>query len=273
MVWHDYRNGLGDVYGRWLDDLGTPLGAGFRISPTSTWEQESPAVAFNPAADEYLVVWSRRLPSWEGDTCDIYGRRVAGAGDSAAFRYQRLGWVAGLRVLAGGELGGIAQDYLVVWEDGRNAGVRGVDIYGRRVGAAGPGGRPSHRRARGYRRRGWSGRRLEQLQRRVPGGVAGRTRRSRHRATDIYGRKVPGSGAIADADFRISGVAATAGEGPPSVALPDVRSRRRPLARGVVGRAQLARPRYGRLRAACRLPAWPLRQGVPDKRPSGLRRR
>ena len=81
VVWADDRNKPArgsDVYGRPIGGDGKPIGDDFRISgKDATGDEWSPAVAYNPAHNRYLVVWAdtRDEPTrgW-----DIFGRRVAG---------------------------------------------------------------------------------------------------------------------------------------------------------------------------------------------------
>jgi hypothetical protein len=141
VVWTDKRlYDVGEIYGRLLAADGTPLTGDFRVSRVSEWgAQFSPAVAFNPDANEYLVVWvdSRNygtlLRGW-----DIYGRRVSAEGDPQ-----------GKDILISGPnadhednspavaYSPAAGTYLVVWADKRGYPVSDTDIYGRRVGGDG----------------------------------------------------------------------------------------------------------------------------------------
>jgi hypothetical protein len=77
VVWTDDRNGNDDIYGQFVAGGGALVGPAFAIAGEGAAEQ-SPAVAYDPTHDEYLVVWQRwddKTESW-----DIYGRRVAGDG-------------------------------------------------------------------------------------------------------------------------------------------------------------------------------------------------
>jgi hypothetical protein len=71
VVWWDKRNSdSGDIYARLVNGDGTMDGSDFPIS-TSSAEQGGPAVAYDPNANQYLVVWEHTVY----DT-DIYGRLV-----------------------------------------------------------------------------------------------------------------------------------------------------------------------------------------------------
>jgi hypothetical protein len=78
VVWGDYRNEStrwSDIYGRRVSAAGSPVGSDFRISGRNATSWESgPAVAWNQAANEYLVVWGDGRNIYG----DIYGRRLAG---------------------------------------------------------------------------------------------------------------------------------------------------------------------------------------------------
>ena len=86
VVWSDDRNEGSrgtDIYGQLLAADGTRIGGDFRISgPAATSYEYDPAVAYNPASNQYLVVWrDRRNDATRG--WDIYGRRVKATGKPA----------------------------------------------------------------------------------------------------------------------------------------------------------------------------------------------
>jgi hypothetical protein len=78
LVWGDQRNGPDrgwDIYGRRLTTNGAPTGGDFRICGSGAeYDDWDPALAWNSAADEFLVVWSDERAAG----AHIYGRRVAG---------------------------------------------------------------------------------------------------------------------------------------------------------------------------------------------------
>jgi len=136
VVWTDGRNqelrGY-DIYGRRVGSDGRPVGADIRISgPKATTEDWSPAVAWNPAANQYLVVWTDGR-NWETSEDDIYGRRLGSDGRPIGGDF---------RISSRKEESATEPDvawnqanlqYLVVWEDWRNWETRFSDIYGQRV--------------------------------------------------------------------------------------------------------------------------------------------
>jgi PKD repeat protein len=132
VVWEDSRSGDSDIYGQLYSAAGVPLGENLVIA-TGAQQQSYPAVAYNPSTDEYLVVWaeSHLLSGW-----DIYGQRVSAAGGLAGgpFRINEPS--------AGGNQTYPTVDYnvgsyLVAWEDNRDFGNSGWDLYARLVGPGG----------------------------------------------------------------------------------------------------------------------------------------
>lgn len=135
VVWVDDRNGSYDVYGQRVSGDGTLAEGDFAIC-TATDSQLYPDVAYNAAADEYLVVWEdrRSYPVY-----DIYGQRVdadgalLGAGDPTVnFVISTATGDQSFPAIAYNPLP--ADEYMVVWEDRRTGN---SDIYGQRVDADG----------------------------------------------------------------------------------------------------------------------------------------
>jgi len=206
VVWQDFRNGRWDIYGQRLGGDGTHLGGNFRISgPGATGHEQHPAVAWNHAWGQYLVVWDDDRLLYSRHT-DIYGRRVGTTGspvgdDIRISRIQdasRQEWPA---------LACPSGECLVVWEDWRNAAGRSVDIYGRRVG---PGGKPSGGDFRICGAKAitydsaptvawsWTFGRYLVAWRELRNSAIGQ-------GADIYGQQVSAAGERIGPDFRISG--------------------------------------------------------------------
>ena len=143
VVWEDGRDavsgGYSDIYGRRVGAGGAPNGGDFRISgPSATAEDGAPAVAWNSAGDEFLVVWrdGRSLGMARGT--DIYGRRVDADGVPIGGDFR----ISGNGAVANDEAPAVvwnetAGEFLVVWQDDRKPSDRSWDIYGRRVGGNG----------------------------------------------------------------------------------------------------------------------------------------
>jgi hypothetical protein len=196
------------------------LGSDFRVSgPDGVSDEWTPALAYNPEANEYLVVWSdfRNSPTWHWD---IYGRRVSAAGVPLGSDFR----ISGTGATADEQEPAVAYDpdadiYLVVWTDGRDRATRSSDIYGRRVSAAGV---PTGSELRVNGGTGLDGQEHPAVGYSPAAGtflvVWSDGRDHETRGADIRGRLVLPTGAMAGPDFRISGRNATADERDPSLA-------------------------------------------------------
>ena len=144
VVWEDERNYLAgkgyDIYGRRVSTEGQKLGLDTRINKVQTSNQQSPAIAWNDLALQYLVVW-QDTRNYAVTEEDVYGRLVQANGTrvggdirvTSAAHSQYAPAVA-----CNPNIGG----YLVVWEDWRNyapglPGDRGSDTYARRLASDG----------------------------------------------------------------------------------------------------------------------------------------
>ncbi len=139
VVWPDGRDpnrGL-DIYGRLVPGAGVPTAADFRISGDAAVKHEGyPDVAFNAAADGYLVVWRDDRSYVSGRGLEIYGRRVSAAGAPLGTGDTRLSDSTGGENMPAVAADPVADRYLVVWDDDRSA-ARGRDIYGQWVSGSG----------------------------------------------------------------------------------------------------------------------------------------
>lgn len=162
VVWSgdDGRNGRLDeefeIHGQRISAAdGTEVGADdFRISDAGGTgnafsRAQSPAVVYNPIADEYLVVWSGEdLDAGTADgEFEIYGQRLAGATAAELgtndFRISAIGPAGDTDWFAGGA--GVAHnpdadEYLVVFTATESAPVAftfGLEIFAQRLDAAG----------------------------------------------------------------------------------------------------------------------------------------
>lgn len=119
-----------------------PVGSDFRISHVGVDGNAlshaiDPALAYNPTAGEYLVVWQQI----DGER-EIYGQRVSGTGaaDGTAFRISDMG-ADGDAERAAFEpaiaRGSNPDEYLVVWQGDGLATDEEYEIFGQRVGIAG----------------------------------------------------------------------------------------------------------------------------------------
>ena len=223
VVWEDdrFRETRGsDVRGRRVAANGRRLGNDFPISGSrATGCDCRPAVTWNAAASRYLVVWEDgRNESARG--FDIYGRVVRPNG-------KRLGpdfRISGNRAVGSEGRPAVAwnatdDEYFVVWQDTRRYANLGWEIYGRRLGgAATPLG--------GDLRLTGAGSTNDDIEPAVAWSPATNryvvvweaAREAPSRGTDVYGRRVLATGAVAGRDFRISGKAATGDDSVPAIA-------------------------------------------------------
>lgn len=230
VVWQDWRDpgtrGEWDIFGRRVGADGRPLGRGFRISGRhATGAEYAPAVAWNAAANQYLVVWrDQRNLATVGS--EIFGRRVGADGKTDGSDFRISGRHAKGTFQASVAAHGTADEYLVVWDDGRAGATRFGDIYGRRIGSDGrPNGgdfRISDYRATGGKESpavAWS----EATGRYLVVWADGRDRDAR--GIDIRGRRVDAEGTTIARDFRINrkttGLRTTLGDTDPAVAWSD----------------------------------------------------
>ena len=131
VVWDDFRsNSTYDIYGQRIRADGMLLGSNIAIS-LAVADQRYPDVTWNATTNEYMVVWD----DWRNGSSnrDVYGQRVKGNG----------GLLGGNLVIssATGSQGqpvmawnATANEYLVVWNDGRNGS---FDVYAQRIGGSG----------------------------------------------------------------------------------------------------------------------------------------
>jgi hypothetical protein len=222
IVWEDYRDAAdfpfdNDIMGRRVSADGLPLGSDLRISGRgATVGELAPAVAWNLAANEYLVVWQDARNSQQ----DIYGRRVSAGGLALGGDFKISGPGATSDEWAPAVVwNGTANEYLVVWQDARSSGTRGWDIYGQRLSASGAPVGPNFRiSALGATlddttpALAWNGTTNEYLV------VWEDSRSVSTRGVDAYGRRVSAAGVPQGADFRISGPDATSDDWTPAVA-------------------------------------------------------
>ena len=115
VVWErrvgDPEFGQVDIYAQRLDWNGSPLGSPIALD-TGSARQEHPAIAYNSAWDEYLVIWQDKTAgNW-----DITGRRVDGDGTllGGEFVIEAPGHDQTWPDIA---YNNTRTEYLIVWED------------------------------------------------------------------------------------------------------------------------------------------------------------
>ena len=199
---------------------GSPIGPSIRISDRRAIADDyTPAVAWNSADNQFLVVWAdeRNYATGYGD---IYGLRLTATGASIGLSFQISDAGAG-----SGEgfpevvWNSTARQYLVVWSDGRDFDTRREDIYGQRVSVAGSlvGGNFRITGAGGTAGDGhpdvaWNSTANEYFV------VWDDDRNHTSRGSDIYGQRVAANGSLLGGNRRLTGAGAVANDYSPAVA-------------------------------------------------------
>lgn len=113
-----------EVYGQRISASGTEVGPdNFQIShiadASGVIEQGAPEVAYNPNANQYLVVWSADLPDFNGRD-NIYGQLLQAGGSQVGGDFQISQMGDGVGTYTAGSMPAVtfnshADQYLVVW--------------------------------------------------------------------------------------------------------------------------------------------------------------
>lgn len=130
IVWDDWRNDWGDIYGQCFDSSGNPQGVNFRINDdTPGSNQYSPSIACDSFGN-FVVVW---MDGRQGDW-DIYAQRYNNQGIRLGINFRVND--DGTSVYQGDPKVSRTQDgkFIVVWEDQR---LENSDIYCQRFDAVG----------------------------------------------------------------------------------------------------------------------------------------
>ncbi|MCU0599777.1 MAG: hypothetical protein MUE70_11050 [Desulfobacterales bacterium] len=128
VAWHDNRNGNADIYGQRVNANGSLSGGNFVICDAAN-TQDSPSVAYNSSANQYLVAWKDH----RNGNADIYGQRVDATGSLAGGNFVICSAVNEQNAPSAA-YNSSANQYLVVWYDARNGN---TDIYGQIVDSTG----------------------------------------------------------------------------------------------------------------------------------------
>lgn len=271
VVREDERNTkwLGsDIFGRLVNSDGRPQGPDFRISSTvDKVDEQQPDVAWNQTDNQFLVVWTDYRDEFKWGS-DIFGRLLEGDGTPLGpdFRISSGGSSETYPAVAWNKR---KNEYLVVWQDSRNSGFHGADIYGHRLKADGtrvgladtliskhePGvdqGSWEQQPDVAWSPASWS---YLVVWADIEDGSG--------RGWDIYGRVMQGDGTFSGQEFRICGKAATSDEQWPAVAANAKQSRflvvwmdwRQAALRGADVYAQQVKAAGGRIDKETRLSA------------------
>jgi hypothetical protein len=195
------------------------VGANLRISGLAASAAEAEAaIAYNPDDDQFLVVW-RDTRNQETTGWDIYGQRLSSSGTRLGGNFRISG--AGASVdewhpdVAYNPASG---QYFVVWQDNRDLGDRGFEVYLQRVSRNGA------RVGGNVRLSGPTATDSEQSPAVAVSDSGGVLvvwmdgRKLSLRGNDIYGQRVTRNGGRLGPNFRISDTEATGDESQPDVA-------------------------------------------------------
>jgi hypothetical protein len=130
VVWRDTDGAQRDVRGRRLNQSGGLLGSlDICTEASSQW---SPAIAYSPDDDRYLVVWpDDRDNATQGR--NVYGRQVGGGG--TLYAEFAISTAAGNQLHPAVGYSGALLSYMVVWDDVRST--ISPEVYGQRVSSTG----------------------------------------------------------------------------------------------------------------------------------------
>ncbi|MBI4574248.1 MAG: SBBP repeat-containing protein [candidate division NC10 bacterium] len=131
VVWTDDRNGNPDIFGQLLGADGTFIGSAFAVA-TDPQEQTRPAVAFDPATNQFFVVWGDHRSAANGS--DIFGQLVNADGSLDAAGNFVIATGASTQAAPALDYNPAASRYLVAWEDDRNGS---LDVFGQILTDAG----------------------------------------------------------------------------------------------------------------------------------------
>ncbi len=132
VVWRDTDGTQRDVKGQRLNQTGGLL-EGVLDLCTEASSQWSPAVAYSPDDDRYLVVWPDDRDS-ASQGRNVYGRQVGGGG--ALYTGFAISTASGNQAAVAVTYGRGPASYIVAWEDTRAASTT-PDLYGQRVSGTG----------------------------------------------------------------------------------------------------------------------------------------
>jgi hypothetical protein len=130
VVWEDWRNDWGDIYGQRFSASGIPISANFKVNDDFVGTQYGASIAADSLGN-FVVVWmDGRNGNW-----DIYGQRYNNQAvpQGSNFRVNddpgtRTQWAPAVAVALNG-------NFIVTWEDQRYDTL--IDIYAQRYTAAG----------------------------------------------------------------------------------------------------------------------------------------
>jgi len=149
VVWSEDGDGTDEeyeIFGQRLNATGAELGSDFRISNTTDVAASraafTPAVAYETAANEYLVVWVGDGLLATDDEFEVFGQRVSASGTEVGsdFRISSVGMETATSPGADTPsvaYGATPNQYLVTWHGDGLATDNKFEIFGQRVSPTG----------------------------------------------------------------------------------------------------------------------------------------
>jgi hypothetical protein len=122
VVWTDDRNGNPDILGQLLTTGGALFGPPFPIT-AAPGEQTRPAVAFNTATNQFLVIWEDHRAA----NGNIFGQLVNASGSLDAAGNFAIATSTSNQAVPALDYNSAASRFLVTWEDDRNGS---LDVFG-----------------------------------------------------------------------------------------------------------------------------------------------
>jgi hypothetical protein len=126
-----YESGQ-NIYGKFVDQFGKPLGAEFVVAESSG-RSRSPSAIFDGVNRRYLVTWTNLN---EVTSTDIFGQLVNADGDLLGDQI-RISSAPEIQSEAKSSFDPSTQTFLIVWQDYRNKDISAYDIYAQRLDSNG----------------------------------------------------------------------------------------------------------------------------------------
>jgi hypothetical protein len=134
VVWIDNRTApYYDVYGQRLANEGAKLGNPITITTTTNEKTRWARVAYNNIDEEYLLLWDDHVSPAD---YNAFAQRVSGQGNLLGSKIL-LAQSPAYQQSARAAYNSVNNEYLVVWQDGRNSANAFWDIYGQILSGAG----------------------------------------------------------------------------------------------------------------------------------------
>jgi hypothetical protein len=121
-----------DVLGQRFASNGTPLGPEFRVNTYTTYGQDSPAIAADPAGN-FVVVWDGSHPD---DSSGVFGQRFASSGAPLGPEFRVNTTTADFQITPS-VAADSAGNFVVAWTNNAGYGGAPPDVFGQRFASDG----------------------------------------------------------------------------------------------------------------------------------------